>query len=302
MEMKTLFVLVGPTGVGKTDLALGLAERFGTEIIGADSRQLYRDLPVGTAAPTAGERARVRHHLVGTLALTDYYSAARYEQEALAAIADVFGRADTAVLAGGSMLYVDAVTRGIDDIPTIRPEVRLEMRARLESEGLEALADELRRMDPEYFARCDARNTQRVVHALEICRQTGRTYSSFRLSTVRQRPFRTVRIGLDRPRPELFARINRRVDEMMARGWLDEARRVMPFRAENALNTVGYKELFRYLDGEWPLDFALDRIRKNTRVYAKKQLLWFRKDASTRWFHPDDRVAALAYAEGCLRR
>ncbi|MCH5182287.1 MAG: tRNA (adenosine(37)-N6)-dimethylallyltransferase MiaA [Prevotellaceae bacterium] len=301
MERKTLFVVVGPTAVGKTELALRLAERFGTEIVGADSRQIYRDLPIGTAAPSAAERRRVQHHLVGTLALTDYYSAACYERDALAAIAAIHARSSAAVLTGGSMLYVDAVCRGIDDIPTVRDEVRLEMKRRLEHEGLEALAAELLRLDPGYYARCDTHNPKRVVHALEICRQTGRTYTSFRRAAVKERPFCIVKIGLDRPRAELFGRINRRTSEMVEHGWLDEARRVLPFRSENALNTVGYKELFRHFDGEWTLDFALERIRKNTRVYAKKQLLWFRKDASVRWFHPDETEAVLGYAEACLR-
>lgn len=300
METKTLFVVIGPTGVGKTELALRLAERLGTEIVGADSRQLYRDLPIGTAAPTAEERRRVRHHLVGTLGLTDYYSAACYEREALAVIAALHRRSPAAVLTGGSMLYVDAVCRGIDDIPTVCDEVRQEMKQRLEHEGLEVLARELLRIDPEYHSVCDTRNPKRVVHALEICRQTGQTYTSFRRATVRKRPFRIVKIGLDRPRGELFDRINRRTSEMMARGWLEEARSVLSFRQENALNTVGYKELFRYFDGVWPLETALDRIRKNTRVYAKKQLLWFRKDTSVRWFHPDEGDAVLAYAAECM--
>lgn len=300
MQTKTLFVVVGPTAVGKTELALRLAERFQTEIVGADSRQIYRDLPIGTAAPTLEERRRVRHHLVGTLGLTDYYSAARYERDALDRIAEIHSRRPAAVLSGGSMLYVDAVCSGIDDIPSIREDIRLDLQRRLADEGLEALADELLRRDPDYHSRCDLRNPKRVVHALEICRQTGRTYTSFRRAEVKTRPFRIVKIGLDRPREELFARINARTSEMVERGWLDEARSVLPFRAENALNTVGYKELFRYFDGAWTLDFALERIRKNTRVYAKKQLLWFRKDPSVRWFHPCETEAALRYAEEAL--
>ena len=287
---KTLQVILGPTGVGKTAYALRQAERLGCPILNADSRQLYRQLPIGTAAPTAGEQARVRHYFVGTLDLEQTYSAAQYEADALALLDDLFRDHDTVVLSGGSMLYIDAVCRGIDDIPTVQPETRLHLRRRLEAEGLEALLAELRLLDPVYYAECDRRNTQRVVHALEVCYQTGRPFSAFRTGQVAQRPFRIEKIGLWRERPVLFDRINRRVGAMVEAGLVEEARSVLPFRHLNALNTVGYKELFQYFDGQWTLDFALEKIRRNTRVYAKKQLTWFKKDPDVRWVNLDEEV------------
>lgn len=287
---KTLQVILGPTGVGKTAYALRQAERLGCPILNADSRQLYRQLPIGTAAPTAEEQARVRHYFVGTLDLEQTYSAAQYEADALALLDALFRDHDTVVLSGGSMLYIDAVCRGIDDIPTVQPETRLHLRQRLEAEGLEALLAELRLLDPVYYAECDRRNTQRVVHALEICYQTGRPFSAFRTGQVAQRPFRIEKIGLWRERPVLFDRINRRVDAMVEAGLVEEARSVLPFRHLNALNTVGYKELFQYFDGQWTLDFALEKIRRNTRVYAKKQLTWFKKDPDVRWVNLDEEV------------
>lgn len=285
--MKTLLVIVGPTGVGKTELSLRAAEYFSTSILNADSRQLYRDIPIGTAAPTAEDLSRVPHHFVGTLNLDDYYSAARYESEAMSLLERLFAGRDIVVLSGGSMLYVDAVCQGIDDIPTISDSVRQQMRERYENEGLETLAAELERLDPAYFAQCDIRNPKRVIHALEICHMTGRTYTSFRVRKVKERPFRIIKIGLCRERGELFDRIGRRTDQMLSAGLLDEARRVLPHRDCNSLNTVGYKELFKYLDGEWTLDFALEKIKRNTRVYAKKQMTWFKKDPEIAWFHPD---------------
>ena len=286
--MKTLLVLTGPTAVGKTRVAIELARRFGSPVINADSRQVYRDLPIGTAAPTPEEQAEVRHYFVGTLGLADYYSAAQYEQDVLRLLPSLFEDRDVVVLSGGSMLYIDAVCRGLDDIPTIEAPVRMMMQQRLESEGLSALVEELRVLDPEYFAEVDRRNTRRVVHALEVIYQTGRKMSSFRRRNTQERPFRIVKIGLNRPRAELFERINARVGKMMEAGLWEEFMRVKDFRACNALNTVGYKELFHVLDGEWELPFALERMRKNTRVYAKKQLTWFQRDAEMHWLHPED--------------
>ena len=273
--------------MGKTELSLRAAEYFSTSILNADSRQLYCDIPIGTAAPTAEDLSRVPHHFVGTLNLDDYYSAARYESEAMSLLERLFAVCDTVVLSGGSMLYVDAVCQGIDDIPTISDSVRQRMRERYENEGLETLAAELERLDPAYFAQCDIRNPKRVIHALEICHMTGRTYTSFRVRKVKDRPFRIIKIGLCRERGELFDRIGRRTDQMLSAGLLDEVRRVLPHRDCNSLNTVGYKELFKYLDGEWTLDFALEKIKRNTRVYAKKQMTWFKKDPEIAWFHPD---------------
>ena len=286
--MKTLLVLTGPTAVGKTRVAIELARRFGSPVINADSRQVYRDLPIGTAAPTPEEQAEVRHYFVGTLGLADYYSAAQYEQDVLGLLPSLFEERDVVVLSGGSMLYIDAVCRGLDDTPTIEAPVRMMMQQRLETEGLSALVEELRVLDPEYFAEVDRRNTRRVVHAREVIYQTGRKMSSFRRRNTQERPFRIVKIGLNRPRAELFERINARVGKMMEAGLWEEFMRVKDFRACNALNTVGYKELFHVLDGEWELPFALERMRKNTRVYAKKQLTWFQRDAEMHWLHPED--------------
>lgn len=280
---KTLKVIIGPTGIGKTAYALQVAEEYGCPILNADSRQIYKDIPIGTAAPTAEERARVKHYFVGMLHLDEYYSAAQYEQDAMGLLGELFQKHDTVVMSGGSMMYIDAVCKGIDDLPTVDEETRSLLKQRYEEEGLEPLVEELRLLDPQYYNECDKRNPKRVVHALEICYMTGRTFSSFRVRKEVCRPFRIEKIGLQRPRPVLFDRINRRVDVMMEQGLLEEVRRVLPYRECNSLNTVGYKELFKYLDGEWSLDFALDKIRRNSRVYAKKQMTWFKKDEEVRW-------------------
>ena len=282
-QTKTLKVIIGPTGVGKTEYALRTAEACGCPILNADSRQLYRDIPIGTAAPTPEEQARVKHYFVGTLGLEDYYSAAQYEQDALKLLDELFKTHDTCVLTGGSMMYIDAVCKGIDDIPTIDDETRLLLQHRYTQEGLDTLAAELRLLDPEYYAQCDVKNPKRVIHALEVCYMTGNTFTSYRVGKKVERPFRIEKIGLWRERPELFERINRRVDMMVHQGLIDEVRSVKAYRNCNALNTVGYKEIFKYLDGEWNLDFALEKIRRNTRVYAKKQLTWFKKDSDVQW-------------------
>ena len=298
--MKTLLVLLGPTAVGKTELSLQLAEHIGSPILGADSRQLYRDLRIGTAAPTEEQQRRVRHYFVGTLGIRDYYSAARYEADVLQLTDKLFADHDTLLMAGGSMLYIDAVCKGIDDIPTIHEETRTLLRQRLQAEGLDTLARELRLLDPEYYATVDLKNTKRIVHALEVCYQTGRTFTSFRTATTKQRPFRIIKIGLNRPRAELFERINLRVEQMLDEGLLDEVRALLPYRDENALNTVGYKEMFQVLDGTWELDFAKERMKKNTRVYAKKQLTWFAHDNDIQWFQPDDYAAILDYVDNAV--
>lgn len=285
---KTLFVLIGPTAVGKTACALQVARHYACPILNADSRQIYRDIPIGTAAPTEEERALVPHHFVGILGLEDYYSAARYEEEAIVLLERVFRDHDFCVLSGGSMMYIDAVCHGIDDIPTVDEETRSLLRRRFETEGLAPLLEELRLLDPQYYAECDLRNGKRVVHALEICYMTGKPFSAFRTGQRRERPFRVVKICLQRERAELFERIGRRVDAMIESGMLEEARRVMPFRDCNSLNTVGYKELFRHLDGDWTLDFALEKIKRNTRVYAKKQMTWFKKDPEVIHLSPEE--------------
>ena len=298
--MHTLIILLGPTAVGKTELSLRLADCFHSPILSCDSRQLYRDLPIGTAAPTADQLARVPHYFIGTLGLEDYYSAAQYEQDALAVLAQEFQTHDTLVMTGGSMMYIDAVCEGIDDIPTVDDETRNLLKQRYAAEGLEPLQKELRLLDPEYYAACDIRNTKRVIHALEICYMTGRTYTSFRVRAKKKRPFRILKVGLCRERADLFDRINCRVTQMADQGLIEEARRVLPFRHCNSLNTVGYKEIFQYLDGEWSLDFALEKIRRNTRVYAKKQMTWFKKDEATRWFHPNDEAGILRHLQEAL--
>ena len=293
--MNTLIVLIGPTGVGKTELSLRLAETFQTCILSADSRQLYADLPIGTAAPTPEQLARVKHYFVGTLRLTDYYSAAQYEADALRLLDELFTRHNAVVLTGGSMMYVDAVCKGIDDIPTVDADTRQLLLRKYETEGLEHLCAELRLMDPEYYRIVDLKNPKRVIHALEICYMTGRTYTSFRTQTRKERPFRIVKVGLTRDREELYDRINHRVDQMMADGLLEEAHRVYLQRACNSLNTVGYKELFKYMDGEWTLPFAVEKIKQNSRIYSRKQMTWFKRDTDIRWFHPDQEAEIMAY-------
>lgn len=298
--MPSLLVLIGPTGVGKTELSLRLAERYHTCIVSADSRQLYADLKIGTAAPTPEQLARVEHHLVGTLQLADYYSAARYEEEVMNLLPRLFVKHPVVLLTGGSMMYVDAVCKGIDDIPTVDDETRRFLLQRYEEEGLERLCAELKLLDPEYYVEVDLRNPKRVIHALEICYMTGKTYTSFRTRQVKERPFRMVKVGLTRDREELYRRINLRVDQMMADGLLEEALRVYPYRSLNSLNTVGYKELFKYFDGEWTLDFAVEKIKQNSRIYSRKQMTWFKRDADIRWFHPEQETEITAYLDNVL--
>lgn len=294
-----LVVLLGPTGVGKTDLCIRLADTFHVPIINADSRQIFAEIPIGTAAPTKEQLARVNHYFVGTHHLQDYYSASMFEQDALNIIQNEFLSHPCALMSGGSMMYIDAVCNGIDDIPTVDDKTRAWMKRRLAEEGLPALVQELKEIDPEHYAVVDKQNPRRVVHALEICHMTGKTYTSFRTNSKKERPFRILKIGLNRPREELYDRINRRVDMMMADGWLDEARSVYPLRHLNALNTVGYKELFLYFDGTWSLEEAVERIKGNTRRYMRKQLTWFKRDPEIHWFTPDetDEIVALVKAE-----
>lgn len=274
---------------------MDLATHFGIPIINADSRQIYRELKIGTARPTEEQMQQVKHYFVGTLGLEDYYSASLFEQQVLELLGQLFQSHDYALMAGGSMMYIDAVCDGIDDIPTIDDETRALMKRRLAEEGLEQLCEDLKRMDPEYYEIVDKQNPRRVVHALEICTMTGQTYTSFRRQEKRERPFRIIKIGLNRPREELYARINQRVDEMMANGLLEEVKTMYPKRSLNALNTVGYKELFDYLEGRWTLEEAVERIKGNTRRYARKQLTWYKKDQQISWFHPDERTTIIDY-------
>lgn len=301
-EKKKLIVLIGPTGVGKTELSLSLAEKYNTCIISADSRQLYKDLVIGTASPTTEQLQRVKHYLVGTLQLTDYYSAARYEEEVITLLNTLYLTHDVVVLTGGSMMYVDAVCKGIDDIPTIDDETRHLMLHRYETEGLDTLCAELKLLDPEYYKVVDLKNPKRVVHALEICYMTGRTYTSFRTQQAKERPFEIIKIGLSRPREELYERINHRVDVMVEDGLVEEVQKVYPHRALNSLNTVGYKEIFNYLNGEWTLAFALDKIKQNSRIYSRKQMTWFKRDKDIRWFHPDDVAEINSYLDTLIKQ
>lgn len=298
--MNTLIVITGPTGVGKTELCLSLAEHYGVDIINADSRQIYAEIPIGTAAPTAEQQRRVRHHFVATKHIGDYYSASMYEQDVLQLLAtQPFDSKDgiAAILTGGSMMYIDAVCNGSDDIPTVDDATRRWMKQRLENEGLPALLEELKALDPEHWAVVDHNNPRRIVHALEICHVSGKTYTSFRTGEKKPRPFHTIKIALTRDRAELYERINQRVLDMAQAGLIDEARAMMPHRHENALNTVGYKELFKYFDGDIPLEEALRQIQSNTRQYARKQLTWYKKDTETTWLHPDDKEGITRYID-----
>ena len=294
---KTLIVITGPTAVGKTALCMDIAKHFDIPIINADSRQIYRELKIGTARPSNKQMSEVKHYFVGTLGMDDYYSASLYEQQVLKLLDELFKTSDYALLSGGSMMYIDAVCNGIDDIPTVDDETRNTLKKRLLMEGLGSLCEELRQRDPEYYEIVDKQNPRRVVHALEICVMTGKPYSSFRKQEKKVRPFRIIKIGLTRPREELYKRINRRVDKMMKEGLLEEAQQMYPKRELNALNTVGYKEMFEYMKGKWTLHEAVERIKGNTRRYARKQLTWYKKDEQIRWFHPDDKEEIISYIE-----
>lgn len=299
--MPNLIVLIGPTGVGKTELSLQLAEYFNTDIVSADSRQLYTDLKIGTAAPTPEQLKRVNHHLVGTLQLTDYYSAAKYEEEALSILNDLFASKETVILTGGSMMYVDAICKGIDDIPTIDAETREMMMQKYQAEGLDNLCAELKLMDPDYYSIVDLKNPKRVIHALEICYMTGNTYTSYRKQEKKERPFNIIKVGLIREREELYQRINQRVDIMMEEGLLNEAKQFAEYKQLNSLNTVGYKEMFNYLDGTWPLDFAIEKVKQNSRIYSRKQMTWFKRDNDITWFHPDQIDEVLKHCTDNIR-
>jgi len=293
LKNKTLIIITGPTGVGKTEVTLRIAEHFNVPVINADSRQIFSEIPIGTAAPTAEQQQRVQHYFVGNHHLEDYYSASLYEQDVLNIINSQ--HTPISLLSGGSMMYIDAVCNGIDDIPTILPEIREEMMRRLEAEGLEQMCNLLRELDPEHWNIVDRNNPRRVIHALEICIQTGKTYTSFRSNTIKERPFNVIKVGLNRDRDELYNRINQRVLDMIEEGMIEEALQVYPKRTLNSLNTVGYKELFEYLDGLTTLDEAIFKIQSNTRRYARKQLTWYKKDTAFQWFNPDNIEEILNY-------
>ena len=288
--MKVLFVVLGPTAVGKTEVCMKIAQRLHTPVINADSRQIFSGIPIATAAPTYEQLSLVKHYFVGTCQLSDYYSASKYEEEVMALLAPdgELGKLPFALMSGGSMMYIDAVCNGIDDIPTIDEDTRAMMKHRLDEVGLEQLVSELRLLDPEYYAIVDRKNVRRVVHALEICYMTGKTYTSFRKNKKKQRDFRIVKIGLNRQREELYQRINQRVTDMVAKGLVEEAQRGYPLKGLNSLNTVGLREMFDYIEGRCSLDEAITSIQSNTRRYCRKQLTWFKKDKDINWFHPDD--------------
>lgn len=299
---KTLIVILGPTGVGKTELCLRIAEHLGVPIINADSRQIFAELPIGTAAPTPQQQSRVKHYFVGTHHIDDYYSASMYEEQVMSLLTnELFAASDTAVMSGGSMMYIDAVCNGIDDIPTIDDTTRQWMKQRLEQEGLPRLVEELKILDPEHWAIVDRNNPRRVVHALEICHMTGTTYTSFRQNEKKQRPFNILKIGLTRDREELYSRINNRVLQMIDDGLEQEALAVYDQRHLNSLNTVGYKEMFEYLDGLTTLDQAIFKIQSNSRRYCRKQLTWFKRDESIRWFNPDNIKEIINYIDEKLK-
>lgn len=295
--MKTLIIILGPTGVGKTELSLQIAEKFGSSILSADSRQIYRDIPICTAAATAEQQARVKHYFVGTHALEDSFSAAQFEIDSLALMNELFVEHDTLVMTGGSMMYIDAVTKGIDDMPNVDPDVRARVREQYNENGLDFMLAQLKLLDPDYYARVDKRNTQRVIHGVEMCISTGRPFSSFHTGERKQRPFRIVQIGLCRERQELYQRIDARVRQMLADGLVDEARRVLPLRHLNSLNTVGMKEMFMFFDGIYTLEQAEERICHNTHIYSKKQMTWFKRDKDINWFHPEETGKIFAFLD-----
>ena len=285
---KTLVLLLGPTGVGKTELSLRLAEYYGCPILNCDSRQLFRSIPVGTAAPTAEEQARVKHYFVAVRELEEDYNAGRYERDALALMQELFRTHGILVMTGGSMLYADAVCNGLDDLPAVPAEIRAEVSRRYEEQGLAWLQSEVQRLDSAYWETVDRSNPVRLAHCVELCMTTGRPYSSLRSGAVRQRPFHILKIALTRPREELYDRINRRVLQMVENGLVEEAKAVYPKRHLNSLQTVGYRELFAYMDGEYDLNRAIELIQQNTRHYAKRQMTWFRRDKAIRWLNAND--------------
>lgn len=294
---KKLVIVLGPTGVGKTELTLQLAERLNTEIISCDSRQMFKEMSIGTARPTEAQTKRVKHHFVGNLSIHDYYSCGRFEVEVLALLQQLFKDKDTVIMTGGSMLYIDAICKGIDDRPEVDQELRESLWARYHKEGLDGIRAELQKLDPDYAAQMDPHNYKRIIHALEICLSTGQPYSTLRQETKKERDFEIVKIGLNLPREELYERINKRVDQMMADGLLEEAKSLYPQRELNSLNTVGYKELFNYFDGSWDLDYAVNMIKQDSRRYAKKQMTWFRRDEEIHWISPSDIEEAIKIIE-----
>jgi tRNA dimethylallyltransferase len=293
--MNTLIVVLGPTGVGKSDISIQLANYFSTDIVSADSRQFFRELSIGTAVPAEEDLKSVIHHFIHSRSIHDYYNVSDYETEAIGLINQLFRTKNPLILTGGSMLYIDTICKGIDDIPTVTHEIRQEVVNWYAENGLEALQQRLLNLDPEYHGIVDLNNPKRLLHAVEICQMTGKTFTSFRKNTVRERPFRIVKIGINQNREILYQRINERVERMMDAGLQEEARSVYPYKHLNSLNTVGYKELFAYFDGNCTLDEAVDLIKRNSRKYARKQLTWFRRDSEITWFEPEHIQEIIAF-------
>jgi len=288
LKRPTLLVMLGPTGVGKTNISLLMAEHLGCPIVSSDSRQFYRELKIGTAAPTAGQLGRVKHYFIGTHSIHDEYNAGQYEKDAIQLLDELFKKYPVVMLVGGSMMYIDAICNGMDDIPTVDPETRAFWQKEYADFGLKYIQNELERLDPLYFNHVDILNPKRILHALEICSVTGQPYSNLRTGQRKLRDFNILKIGLNRPRPELYERINARVDEMMAEGLLQEAERFYQYKTLNTLNTVGYKEIYEYMDGNCTLDFAVNMIKQDSRRYAKRQMTWFNRDKEIMWFHPEE--------------
>lgn len=297
--MKTLIVIVGPTGVGKTELCLKVAEAFGTVIVNADSRQIFKEIPVGTAAPTIAERRRIRHFFVGNLHIDQYYNASMFENDVIALLDTLFKEKDYVIMSGGSMMYVDAVCNGIDDIPTVDTATRSKVMREYEEKGLDYICGRLEELDPGYYSIVDKRNPKRVIHAVEICLSTGRTYTSFRVNAKKDRPFNIIKVGLTLDREQLYERIDGRVDRMVADGLIQEAEKMYPYRNLNSLNTVGYKELFDYFDGKCTLEEAVFRIKCDTHKYCRKQLTWFKRDKDIHWFSPNNVEEIINYIRSC---
>ena len=302
VKNKTLLVLLGPTGVGKTDISLEIAGHYGCPIVSSDSRQFYRELKIGTAAPTEAQLSAVRHYFIGTHSIHDEYSCGQYELDVMNLFSELFMENDVLMLVGGSMMYIDAVCQGMDDIPSVDAETREFWKNEYATKGLGFIQEELKRLDPVYYNEVDLRNYKRVLHALEICTITGQPFSDIRTGKKKIRPFNIVKVGLNREREELYERINNRVDQMMQEGLLAEAEQFYPFRQLNTLNTVGYKELYEYMDGKWDLDFAVNMIRQDSRRYAKRQLTWFNRDKEIVWFHPDDKEAVFRYLKNVINK
>ncbi len=296
-RQQTLVVIAGPTAAGKTGVAIEVASHFNTEIISADSRQYYKEIPIGTASPDAKELAQVKHHFVGQLSIFDDYNVSRFEKEVLALLQQKFQHNPVMVMAGGSGMYIDAVCNGIDDLPDPDEQIRSALNQTLSEKGIEALQQQLKILDPPYFHEVDLQNPKRLMRAIEVCLQTGKRYSDLRKNKRAHRDFNILKIGLTLPREVLYNRVNQRTDAMMANGWLEEARTVYPYKHLNSLNTVGYKELFNYISGEWSLETAIEKIKTNTRRYAKRQLTWFKRDADIEWFQPDNIQRIIQYIE-----